>query len=242
MLSSEQTLLLIEKAKQGNEEAKTTLIESNSPLIKSLVKRFVNKGIEYDDLFQIGAIGFLKAIKNFDSSFGVKFSTYVVPMVIGEIKRFMRDDGAIKVSRTIKTLNLKIKKYIEQFSKEHYRKPTIEEISKQFEIDSCDVIFAMDSANMPISIYAPIEDESKSLLLIDRYKSDESYEDLLDNILLKDILKNLESRDKKIILLRFFRDKTQSEIAKILGVSQVQVSRLENKVLEKMRENFCDTQ
>ena len=126
MLSSEQTLLLIEKAKQGNEEAKTTLIESNSPLIKSLVKRFVNKGIEYDDLFQIGAIGFLKAIKNFDSSFGVKFSTYVVPMVIGEIKRFMRDDGAIKVSRTIKTLNLKIKKYIEQFSKEHYRKPTIE--------------------------------------------------------------------------------------------------------------------
>ena len=95
---------------------------------------------------------------------------------------------------------------------------------------------------MPISIYAPIEDESKSLLLIDRYKSDESYEDLLDNILLKDILKNLESRDKKIILLRFFRDKTQSEIAKILGVSQVQVSRLENKVLEKMRENFCDTQ
>ena len=242
MLSTEETLILIEKAKQGNEEAKTTLIENNSPLIKSLVKRFINKGIEYDDLFQIGAIGFLKAIKNFDSSFGVKFSTYVVPMVIGEIKRFMRDDGSIKVSRTIKTLNLKIKKFIEKFLKENFRKPTIEEIAKQFEIDSCEVIFAMDSANMPISIYAPMEDDSKSLLLIDRYKIDESYEDIFDNIMLKDILKNMETRDKKIILLRFFRDKTQSEIAKILGVSQVQVSRLENKILEKMRENFCDVQ
>ena len=242
MLSTEETLILIEKAKQGNEEAKTTLIENNSPLIKSLVKRFINKGIEYDDLFQIGAIGFLKAIKNFDSSFGVKFSTYVVPMVIGEIKRFMRDDGSIKVSRTIKTLNLKIKKFIEKFLKENFRKPTIEEIAKQFEIDSCEVIFAMDSANMPISIYAPMEDDSKSLLLIDRYKIDESYEDVFDNIMLKDILKNMETRDKKIILLRFFRDKTQSEIAKILGVSQVQVSRLENKILEKMRENFCDVQ
>lgn len=242
MLSNEQTLLLIDKAKQGDEEAKTTLVENNSPLIKSLVKRYIGKGIEYDDLYQIGAMGFLKAIKNFDAGFGVKFSTYVVPMVIGEIKRFMRDDGAIKVSRTIKTLNLKIKKYIEQFSKEHFRKPTIEEISNKFEIDQCDVIFAMDSANMPISIYAPLEDDSKSLLLIDRYKTDESYQDMLDNILLKDILKNLESRDKKIILLRFFRDKTQSEIAKILGVSQVQVSRLENKVLEKMRETFYDIQ
>ena len=242
MLSTEETLILIEKAKQGNEEAKTTLIENNSPLINSLVKRFINKGIEYDDLFQIGAIGFLKAIKNFDSSFGVKFSTYVVPMVIGEIKRFMRDDGSIKVSRTIKTLNLKIKKFIEKFLKENFRKPTIEEIAKQFEIDSCEVIFAMDSANMPISIYAPMEDDSKSLLLIDRYKIDESYEDVFDNIMLKDILKNMETRDKKIILLRFFRDKTQSEIAKILGVSQVQVSRLENKILEKMRESFCDVQ
>lgn len=240
MLTQEETSVLLERAKQGDEDAKTKLVENNSPLIKSLIKRFIGKGIEYDDLYQLGAMGFLKAIKNFDEKFGVKFSTYVVPMVIGEIKRFMRDDGAIKVSRTIKTLNLKIKKYVDEFAKENFRKPSIEEIAKKFEIDPCEVIFTMDSASMPISIYTPFEDDSKSLLLIDRYKTDDSHEDMVDNILLKDMLKSLEERDKKIVLLRFFRDKTQSEIAKVLGVSQVQVSRLENKVLEKMREKLSD--
>lgn len=242
MLTPEQTLDLIEKAKDGDEKAKSELINNNSPLIKSLIKRFMNKGIEYDDLYQIGAMGFLKAIKNFDASFGVKFSTYVVPMVIGEIKRFMRDDGAIKVSRTIKTLNLKIKKFVEDYTRTNFKKPTIEEISKKFDIDPCEVIFTMDSASMPISIYTPFEEDNKSLLLIDRYKVDESHEDMIDNLLLKDMLKELEERDKKIILLRFFRDKTQAEIAKVLGVSQVQVSRLENKVLEKMREKLSDIQ
>ena len=238
MLDQEKTLELITKAKQGDEEAKTILFQENSPLIKSLIKRFLHKGIEYDDLYQIGTIGLLKAINNFDIKFNVKFSTYVVPMVIGEIKRFMRDDGAIKVSRTIKTLNLKIKKYIDEFNKENYRKPTPSEIAMHFDIDESEVIFVMDSATMPISIYTPLEDESKSLLLIDRLNPDNSHEEMLDNLLLKETLKSLDKRDKKIILLRFFRDKTQSEIAKILGVSQVQVSRLENKVLEKMREKL----
>ncbi len=238
MLDQEKTLELIKKAKNGDEDAKTIIFKENSPLIKSLIKRFLHKGIEYDDLYQIGTIGLLKAINNFDEKFNVKFSTYVVPMVIGEIKRFMRDDGAIKVSRTIKTFNLKIKKFIEEFNKQNFRKPTPNEIAKHFDIDESEVMFIMDSAIMPISIYTPFEDDSKSLLLIDRLNPDNSHEDLIDNILLKETLKSLDKRDKKIILLRFFRDKTQSEIAKVLGVSQVQVSRLENKVLEKIRDKL----
>lgn len=234
----QQTLELITKAKNGDENAKTVLFEQNSPLIKSVIKRFLGKGIEYDDLYQIGTIGLLKAINNFDASFNVKFSTYVVPMVIGEIKRFMRDDGAIKVSRTIKTLNLKIKKFIDEYTRTNFHKPTPQEIAKQFDIDEAEVIFVMDSASMPISIYTPLENDSNGLLLIDRLNQDNSHEKLIDNILLKETLKSLDARDKKIILLRFFRDKTQSEIAKILGVSQVQVSRLENKVLEKLKEKL----
>ena len=238
MLDHEQTLKLITKAKQGDEEAKTVLFKENSPLIKSLIKRFLHKGIEYDDLYQIGTLGLLKAINNFDEKFNVKFSTYVVPMVIGEIKRFMRDDGAIKVSRSIKTLNLKIKKYVDEYSKQYQNKPTIKQIAEHFEIDESELMFIMDSSALPISIYTPFEDESNSLLLIDRLNQDNSHETMLDNLLLKETLKQLDKRDKKIILLRFFRDKTQSEIAKTLGVSQVQVSRLENKVLEKLRDKL----
>lgn len=239
MLDQKTTIELITKAKKGDEEAKTILFKENSPLIKSLVKRFLNKGVEYDDLYQIGTIGLLKAINNFDTTYNVKFSTYVVPMVIGEIKRFMRDDGAIKVSRSIKSLNLKIKKYVDEFSKENYRKPTPQEIAKKFKIDESEVIFVMDSASMPISIYTQLDDDSSNgLLLIDRLNQDNSHEDIIDNIMLKETLKSLDKRDKKIILLRFFRDKTQSEIAKVLGVSQVQVSRLENKVLEKLKEKL----
>ena len=238
MLDTKTTLDLITKAKKGDESAKTKLFEENSPLIKSVIKRFLHKGIEYDDLYQIGTVGLLKAINNFDEKFNVKFSTYVVPMVIGEIKRFMRDDGAIKVSRTIKTLNLKIRKFIEEFNRENYRKPTPQEIAEKFDIDEAEVIFTMDSAAMPISIYTPFEDDSKSLLLIDRLNPDNFDEKMIDNIMLKEVLKSLDKRDKKIILLRFFRDKTQSEIAKVLGVSQVQVSRLENKVLEKIKDKL----
>lgn len=238
MLSQEETLQLIKDAKSGNEEAKEKLIKENSPLIKSLIKRYLNKGIEYDDLYQLGCLGFIKAIYNFSETFNTKFSTYVVPMVIGEIKRFMRDDGAIKVSRAIKTQNIKINRFLEEFYSKNYRKPTFEEISKEFNMDIADVVFTMDSAKMPISIYTPSQDEeNRNIFLLDKYVEDRS-DDMVDNIVLKNILKNLCERDKQIIILRFFRDKTQSEIAKLLGVSQVQVSRLENKILEKMRESL----
>lgn len=237
MLSNEESFKLISQAKAGDNNAKEKLLEANSPLIKGLLKRFVGKGIEYDDLYQLGCLGFVKAIYNFDESFNVKFSTYVVPMVIGEIKRFMRDDGAIKVSRSLKTNNLKINKFIDEFAKSHFRKPTIEEISKEFKMEQCEVIFTMDSARMPISIYSPAEDDNANLFLLDKYIPDDN-DKTLDNIALREILMSLSERDKQIIVLRFYRDKTQSEIAKILGVSQVQVSRLENKILEKMREKL----
>lgn len=238
MLSQEETLKLIKLAQQGEQNAKEILVKENSPLIKSLLKRYLNKGVEYDDLFQLGSMGFIKAIYNFKEDFNTKFSTYVVPMVIGEIKRFMRDDGAIKVSRAIKSQNIKINRYIEDFFLKHSRKPTFEEIATEFKMELADVVFTMDSAKMPISIYTPMKDENKKdMFLLDKYASDES-DDMVDNILLKNALKNLTGRDKQIIVLRFFKDKTQSEIAKILGVSQVQVSRLENKIIEKMRESL----
>lgn len=239
MPNYEKTLMLIEKAKNGDQEALQTLTIENSPLIKSIIKRYIGKGIEYDDLFQLGSMGFIKAVKNFDNSYNVKFSTYVVPMIIGEIKRFMRDDGTIKVSRSIKSTNIQINRYVENFVKENGDKPTIEQIAKHFEIDPQEIVFIMDSARMPLSLYTPFEDsEGKGLLLIDRYVQDNSSDEVFDNIALKEALKNLEERDKMIILMRYFRDKTQSEIAKELNISQVQVSRLEMKILNKMREKL----
>ncbi len=240
MLNHETTINLIKEAQNGDENAKQILVKENSPLIKSILKRYIGKGIEYDDLYQIGAMGLVKAINNFNTNFNVKFSTYVVPMIIGEIKRFMRDDGAIKVSRTIKSFNLQINKYIEKYFKENGTKPTIEQISKKFDVSSQEIIFAMDSARMPISLYAPFEDDDeKSLLVVDRFLEEDANDKIFDNIFLRDEIKKLDSRDKKIILLRYFRDKTQSEIAKTLKISQVQVSRLENKILEKIRERIA---
>ena len=239
MLRSEDTLALIKLAQSGDEEAKQKLIEENSPLVKSVIKRFKGKGIEYDDLYQLGCVGFLKAIKNFNVDYNVKFSTYVVPMVIGEIKRFMRDDGEIKVSRAIKSLNLKITKFVESFIKEHMRKPTTKEIANEFKIDESEVIFTMDSAKMPISMFATFDDDSNSgQYLIDKFMQTGENEVLIDKISLKEALSSLDERDKKIVLLRFFRDKTQSEIATVLNISQVQVSRLECKIIEKMREKL----
>lgn len=238
MLTHEETLNLIRQAQNGDDDAKEKLVNVNSPLIKSLIKRYINKGIEYDDLYQLGSLGFIKAIYNYNESFNTRFSTYVVPMVIGEIKRFMRDDGSIKVSRAIKTQNIKINKFVEEFTKREFRKPTYEEIAKEFALDISEIIFTIDSAKMPVSIYSPSDDvENKNLFLLDKYAQDES-DNMVDNIVLKEVLKKLNDRDKQIIILRFFRDKTQSEVAKVMGVSQVQVSRLENKIIEKMRKEL----
>lgn len=238
MLDHEIILKLVKEAQNGDEEAKTKLIAENSPLIKSVLKRYIGKGLEYDDLYQIGCLGFMKAIRNFKEDFGVKFSTYVVPMVIGEIKRFMRDDGAIKVSRAMKTLNIKINKFIETYYQEHKFKPSIEEIAKEFKIEEGEVVMAMDSSKMPISLYAPLEEEDSGLLVIDRVESENYDNSFMDNMALKDIINSLSPRERKIIYLRYFMDKTQSEIAEEFNISQVQVSRIENKVLLDLRKKL----
>ena len=239
LLDWQQVRQLVEEAQNGSEEAKSALIAENSALIKSIIKRFQGKGLEYDDLYQLGCLGFVKAIKNFNPAFNVKFSTYVVPMVIGEIKRFMRDDGSIKVSRAIKSLNLKINKFVDAFFLENKVKPTIQQIAKHFGVEEGDVILAMDCARMPISLYAPFDDgENEGLMLIDRVEGDGGDDALVDKITLHELIKDMPKRDKTIILMRYFYDKTQSEIAQVLKISQVQVSRLENKILQSLKKKL----
>lgn len=236
MLSQEETLELIIKAKEGENDAKERLISENLPLIKSIVRRYKNKLVEYDDLIQLGTLGLIKAINNFNTSYGVRFSTYAVPMIAGEIKRFIRDDGAIKVSRSTKSQALEINKYIDEYRIATGYSPTTEEISKKFGIEPTDLIFILDSTKYPLSIFQ--ESEEEGLTLADKISSKENADDELDKLLLKDMISKLPERDKKIIILRYFRDKTQTQVAKELGVSQVQVSRLEAKILEKMRESL----
>ena len=237
MLDHDETMQLIREAQSGNEKAKSRLLEENMPLIKSIVKRYRNTAIEYDDLLQLGALGLYKAIMHFNQAFGVRFSTYAVPMICGEIKRQIRDDGPIKVSRATKALALLITKYTDVFRAENGREPTIDEIGEHFKIDAYEVVFTMDSAKMPVSLYEKFDDESGGYL-IDNIRTVDKTEDLIDKIMLKECIDALDEREKKIILLRYYRDKTQSEVAKILGVSQVQVSRLESKILASLKEKL----
>ena len=239
MLEHNETIELIAKAQKGDEEAKTKLLIHNSPLIKSIIRRYINKGVDYDDLYQLGSMGFLKAIKNFDTSYNVKFSTYAVPMIAGEVKRFLRDDGYIKVSRTLKILSNKINQFIENYKKNHATDPSIELLSKEFNLEPQEIVFAMDSSKFPISLYEKGDDSDFSSSLIDKISSEnENTDDILDKLILTDIINELSEREKKIIIMRYYRDKTQSEVAAMLGVSQVQVSRLESKIIEKIKNKF----
>jgi len=236
MLNQEETLRLIILAKEGSNEAKEKLISENLPLIKSIVRRYKNKLIDYEDLLQLGTLGLIKAINNFNTDYGVKFSTYAVPMIAGEIKRFIRDDGAIKVSRSTKSQALEINKYIDDFRLMTGVSPTLDELHQKFNLEVSEIVFILDSTKYPVSIYQESEDEG--LQLADKIASNENPDEELDKLLLKELILNLPERDKKIILLRYFRDKTQTEVAEVLGVSQVQVSRLEAKILQKLRENL----
>ena len=237
MLDHEETMRLIKLAQQGDESAKSTLLAENMPLIKSIIRRYRNTVIEYDDLIQLGSLGLYKAMMNFDTSFNVRFSTYAVPMISGEIKRQIRDDGPVKVSRSTKTLALLINKYTDEFRGEKGREPTIDEIAEHFKTDAYEIVFTMDSTHMPVSLYEKYDDDSGSYL-IDNIRTVDKTEELIDHIMLKDLIEKLDERDKKIILLRYYRDKTQSEVAEILGVSQVQVSRLESKILSSLKEKL----
>lgn len=240
-LSIEETNELLKLAQNGDEQAKNKLIAGNFPLIKSVLKRYQFKGVEYDDLYQLGCVGFLKAIKNFDESFGVKFSTYAVPMIAGEIKRFLRDDGMIKVSRAIKSLSIKLKTYIDEYKKDNNTSPTIEQLAEIFSVDPQDIVVALDSTKETVSLYEKTDDKSEnSPHLIDKIIVDDKSEQILDNFLLKDEIEKLPERDKKILLLRYFRGKTQAEVAQMLNVSQVQVSRIEAKIIENLRAKLSE--
>lgn len=236
MLSLEETNSLINMAKNGDNYAKDKLVQQNSPLIKSVIKKYINKGIEFDDLYQLGSLGFLKAINNFDENFGVKFSTYAVPMIAGEVKRYIRDNGIIKVSRSTKQLNIKINKFIEEYTSINQKSPNVEVIAKEFGISDSEVVYAMDSSVRPMSLFSLVGDDGgKEQYLIEKIEDEKSIDKEMDKELLYNIIKDLPLREKKIVILRYFRDKTQKEIALELGVSQVQVSRLENKILEKIK-------
>lgn len=237
MLSGAETLSLIKKAQEEDNTAKQLLIQANSPLIKSVIRRYKNKGVEYDDLYQLGSLGFLKAVSNFNEEFNVKFSTYAVPMIAGEVKRYLRDNGIIKVSRGVKSLSIQITKYMEEYYNQFGASPSIENISDKFKVTIQDAVFAMESNKMPISLYQQVGDSdgSKELMLIDKIEDENTIDKELDKMLLYNAIKDLNPRDKKIIIMRYFRDMTQSDIAKSLGVSQVQVSRLENKILKEIR-------
>ncbi len=238
-LSNEETNSLLKLAQKGDEEAKNKLVAGNFPLIKSVLKRYQFKGVEYDDLYQLGCVGFLKAIKNFDESYGVKFSTYAVPMIAGEIKRFLRDDGMVKVSRAIKTLSAKIRTYIDEYKKTNNNTPTVEQLAEIFNVDVQDVVVALDSSKETISLYEKVDDKSEnSPHLIDKLIFDDKSEQVLDNFILKNEIEKLPERDKKILLLRYFRGKTQAEVAQMLNVSQVQVSRIEAKIIEGLRKKL----
>lgn len=237
MLSNEETNELVSRAKNGDELAKEKLITVNSPLIKSVIKRYLNKGIEYDDLYQLGALGFVKAIKNYDSTYNVKFTTYAVPMIAGEIKRFLRDDGTVKVSRSIKHLSIQIKNFIVEYNQEHNKNPTLDEISQKFNMDKTDIVFAMEANTTPLSLNDKFEDD-ESCTLMDKISDGFTVEKYIDKLTIRELIENLSAREKQVIIMRYYMDKTQSEIAKALGVSQVQVSRIENKVLKEMKENI----
>ena len=240
MIGHEETMALISKAQQGDESATTILLTENAPLLKSIIKRFLGKHIEYEDLYQIASIGLLKSIKNFSHEHNVRFSTYAVPMILGEIKRYMRDDGYLKVSRSLKSLSSKITRYVDEVVKETGENPTVEDIAKQFELEPTEVIFAMDATKLPVSLYDKTnESDGKQTELIEHLPTDDDKK-MLDKVILKDMLGKLQPREQKIVILRYFRDMTQGEIARKLGVSQVQVSRLENRILKKLKELYSD--
>ncbi|MGN1212496.1 MAG: sigma-70 family RNA polymerase sigma factor [Christensenellales bacterium] len=239
MLSADETINLIHKAQNGDETAKSTLVNENMPLIKSVIKIYRNKGVEYDDLFQLGSLGFVKAINNFNESFGVKFSTYAVPMIAGEVKRFLRDDGSIKVSRALKSLNMQITKYIQKYRENHDADPSIEHLANEFKVDEQEIVFAIDSRKALLSLDDKQDETNPNSRTILESIEDQNHTDnFIDSLVLKDLIKELPQKDKQLIALRFFQDKTQSEIADILNVSQVQVSRLENKIIEKLKSKF----
>lgn len=234
----EQTLALIESAHQGDKKARDKLIEDNIGLVWSVVKRFKNRGVDLEDLFQIGSIGLIKAVDKFDSSYDVKFSTYAVPMIMGEIKRFLRDDGMIKVSRSLKELSTKLYMVKEQIEKESGQEPSVAELANRLQVSPEEVAEALDSYRDVESLHKMIgSGEGQEIELMDRLENDvDEKEDVINRLEVKRLLDTLEGPERQLVWMRYFQDMTQVAIARELGLTQVQVSRMEKRILQRLRQ------
>lgn len=237
ILKPEEKQELWDKLQKGDPQARSQYIYGNLRLVLSVIQRFSNRGESADDLFQVGCIGLIKAINNFDTSHNVKFSTYAVPMIIGEIRRYLRDYNSIRVSRSIRDTAYKALQVKERLTSEKSREPTVEEISKELDIKKEDVIFALDAIQDPISLFEPVYHDGSDALFVMDQVSDDKNTDLswIENIVLSEAMNKLSDREKHIIELRFFDGKTQMEVAEEIGISQAQVSRLEKNALKSMK-------
>ncbi|GER72386.1 RNA polymerase sporulation sigma factor SigF [Weizmannia acidilactici] len=237
-LKDEEVKDLIRRSQDGDQAARDLIVEKNMRLVWSVVQRFLNRGYEPDDLFQIGCIGLLKSVDKFDLTYDVRFSTYAVPMIIGEIQRFLRDDGTVKVSRSLKEMGNRIRKARDELTKKLGRSPTVHEISEVLDIPVEDVVMAQEANKSPSSIHETVyENDGDPITLLDQI-ADQNDQKWFDKIALQEVIRGLEERERLIVYLRYYKDQTQSEVAERLGISQVQVSRLEKKILEVMKERM----
>lgn len=237
-LSDEEVKKLIQESQQGEIQSRDRLVSHNIRLVWSVVQRFLNRGYEAEDLFQIGCIGLLKAVDKFDLSYDVKFSTYAVPMIIGEIQRFLRDDGMIKVSRSLKEVANKVRKTKDELAKRLNRVPTIQEIAVEMGVEPEEIVFAIDANRTPTSIYETVYDNDGDPIIVMDQIADDSESTWFDKLALKDAIHRLNERERLIVYLRYFKDQTQTEVAERLGISQVQVSRLEKKIIDRIRQDL----
>ncbi|MFE5427192.1 MULTISPECIES: RNA polymerase sporulation sigma factor SigF [Bacillaceae] len=237
-LKDEELRNLIQRSQSGDQDARNLIVNSNLRLVWSVVQRFLNRGYEPDDLYQIGCIGLLKSVDKFDLSFEVKFSTYAVPMIIGEIQRFIRDDGTVKVSRSLKEMANKIRRAKEELSKTYGRVPTVNELAEHLELSPEEIIMAQEASRSPSSIHETVyENDGDPITLLDQI-ADNNETSWFDQIALKEAIHELNERERLIVFLRYYKDQTQSEVAARLGISQVQVSRLEKKILQQMKNHM----
>ncbi|CAM3964233.1 RNA polymerase sporulation sigma factor SigF [Lederbergia lenta] len=228
----------IKRSQAGDQGARDLLVERNVRLVWSVVQRFLNRGYEPDDLFQIGSIGLLKSVDKFDLSYDVKFSTYAVPMIIGEIQRFIRDDGTVKVSRSLKELGNRIRRARDDLTKQYGKTPTVNEIAAYLDVSREEIVMAQDAGRSPASIHETVyENDGDPITLMDQI-ADQNGQKWFDNIALKEAIRGLGERERLIVYLRYYKDRTQTEVAERLGISQVQVSRIEKKILEQMKEHM----
>ncbi|MFB4163508.1 RNA polymerase sporulation sigma factor SigF [Alteribacillus sp. JSM 102045] len=231
---------LIQKSQDGDQKAREEIVNKNTRLVWSVVQRFINRGYEAEDLFQIGVIGLIKSVDKFDLSYDVKFSTYAVPMIIGEIQRFIRDDGTVKVSRSLKELNNKVRKVKEDLTKKLGRVPSLQEIADSMDMPMEEIVFATEATRSLSSLHETVyENDGDPITLMDQI-ADQGDSKWFDSIALKEVVEQLEERERLIVYLRYYKDKTQSEVAKRLGISQVQVSRLEKRILHKMKSQLSE--